>query len=111
MDCQLFKTTKMVIECLRFRVSPQSREQFIDKDAQIWTSTLASYPGFLGKEVLINSEIAEEIIIVIRWKNHQLWKAIPQDVLEVTEKQFAQQIGEDKYELIECREYQLANSA
>ncbi|MGK7874423.1 MAG: TIGR03792 family protein [Xenococcaceae cyanobacterium] len=97
----------MVIEWLKFRVSPQSREKFIQKDAQIWTQMIASYPGFLGKEVWINPNAPEEIVLVIRWQTRQQWKSIPQAALEETEQQFAQQMGEDEYQMVESSEYQV----
>ena len=97
----------MVIEWLKFRVSHQLREKFILKDAEIWTSMLASYPGFLGKEVWINPESPEEIVFVIRWETRQQWKSIPQAALDKTEQQFAQQMGKDEYQMIETFEYQV----
>ncbi len=97
----------MVVEYLKFLVAPELREKFIQKDAEIWTPAIASYPGFLGKEVWISPTVAEEIMIVIRWETRQLWKAVPLDILEATEQKFAVAVGENKYELIESKEYQL----
>ena len=97
----------MVLEYLKFLVDPELREKFIQKDAEIWTPAIASYPGFLGKEVWISPKVPEEVIIVIRWETRQLWKAVPQDILDATEQKFAVAVGENKYELIESKEYQL----
>ena len=97
----------MVIEWLKFKVSPQLREQFIETDAQIWTATLAAFPGFLGKEVWIAPNVPQEIILVIRWATRQQWEAIPLSILEETEKKFAQQMGKDSYQMIETGEYQV----
>ncbi|MBF2019052.1 MAG: TIGR03792 family protein [Hydrococcus sp. C42_A2020_068] len=97
----------MVIEWLKFRVSPQSREKFIQKDEEIWTATLAKYPGFLGKEVWINPSAPEEIVLVARWQTREEWKAIPQKDLDETERQFAQAMGEGRYQMIETGEYQV----
>ena len=96
----------MVIEWLKFKVDPHSRETFIQKDAQIWTPVLASYSGFLGKEVWIDPQAVGEVILIIRWKTRQQWKAIPQDVLAATEQKFAEQVG-DQYQMIESSEYQI----
>lgn len=97
----------MVLEYLKFLVSPELREKFIEKDREIWTSALAKYPGFLSKEIWINPKIAEEIVIIVRWKTRQEWKAIPIDTLEAIEKQFAASMGENEYKLVESKEYQL----
>lgn len=97
----------MVIEWLKFKVDPRSRETFIQKDAQIWTPVLASSAGFLGKEVWIDPHAIREVVLVIRWETRQQWKAIPQDVLDATEQKFAEQMGEIEYQMIESSEYQI----
>lgn len=97
----------MVIEWLKFRLDPELREKFIQKDEEIWTATLAKYPGFLGKEIWINPNVAEELAIVIRWQTRENWKNVPNDVLAETEQKFSQAMGEDKYQMIETGEYQV----
>ncbi|MBD2015540.1 TIGR03792 family protein [Microcoleus sp. FACHB-53] len=96
----------MVIEWLKLRVSPELREKFIQKDAEIWTSMLATYPGFLGKEVWINPETPTEVIIVIRWASREAWESVPSERLKEVEKQFTQEFGEQQ-EIIEAAEYQV----
>jgi uncharacterized protein (TIGR03792 family) len=97
----------VVIEWLKFQVASESREKFIQKDEEIWTATLAKYPGFLGKEVWINPSVSEQIVLVVRWQTRQDWAAVPQKVLEETEQQFVRAMGEDKYQMIETGEYQV----
>jgi uncharacterized protein (TIGR03792 family) len=100
----------MVIEWLKLRVSPELREKFIQKDAEIWTSMLATYPGFLGKEVWINPETPTEVIIVIRWASREAWESVSSDRLKQVEKQFTQEFGEQQ-EIIEAAEYQVRKFA
>ncbi|WP_442939737.1 TIGR03792 family protein [Nostoc sp.] len=57
----------MVIELLKFKVVPDLREDFIHKDAQIWTTGLAEYARFLGKQVWISPNHHTEVIVIIRW--------------------------------------------
>lgn len=97
----------MVIEWLKFKVSPQSRDRFIQLDHQIWTTTLAKFPGFLGKEVWISPDAPEEIILIMRWENREQWKTVPQNILDETEENFAQQMKGHCYEMIESKEYQV----
>lgn len=97
----------MVIEWLKFQVSPESRDIFIQLDNEIWTPFLAQFPGFLGKEVLISPNIPHEIILVIRWETREQWKAISLDVLEVTEQTMAQRMQNHSYKMIETKEYQV----
>jgi uncharacterized protein (TIGR03792 family) len=96
----------MVIEWLKIRVSPELREKFIQKDAEIWTSSLASYPGFLSKEVWINPEAPTEVVIVIRWANREAWKSIPAERLVQLEQEFTREFGEEQ-QIIEAAEYQI----
>lgn len=96
----------MVIELLKFKVAPQLRERFIQKDAEIWTHALASRSGFLGKEVWIDPNDSTEVIMVIRWATREQWKSIASEQLKKIEARFAQQMGKT-YKLIDSSEYQV----
>ena len=96
----------MVIEWLKFKVSPEKREEFIDKDTQIWTPALARCAGFLGKEVWIDPQDSTIVVFVIRWATRQEWESVPQDLLEKTEQQFTESM-DNSYQLIESGEYQV----
>jgi uncharacterized protein (TIGR03792 family) len=97
----------MVIEWLKFRVTPEAREKFIEQDEVIWTATLATYPGFLRKEVWLDPSISDEVVLIIRWQSREQWKAVPIDVLRATEEKFAAAMGQSNYEMIETKEYQI----
>lgn len=96
----------MVVEWLKIRVSPELREKFIAKDAEIWTATLSTYPGFLSKEVWINPETPDEVVIMIRWETLEQWKAVPAKHLTKIEARFTQEFGESQ-EIIEAAQYQV----
>lgn len=96
----------MVIEWLKFRVSPELREKFIQKDAEIWTAMLASYPGFLSKEVWIDPKTPTEVVLIIRWANLEAWNSVPPERLKQTEQLFAQEFG-DQHPIIEAAQYQV----
>ncbi|MEL4893966.1 TIGR03792 family protein [Crocosphaera sp. Alani8] len=97
----------MVIEWLKFRISPPSRDIFIRLDNEIWTPFLAQFPGFLGKEVWISPNFPDEITLIIRWESREQWKKILQNDLETIEQKFAQQMQNHPYEIIEAKEYQI----
>jgi uncharacterized protein (TIGR03792 family) len=97
----------MIIEWLKFKVSPNLRENFIEIDRQIWTEKLKTYSGFLGKEVWLNPERMDEVIMLIRWHTREQWKKIPQKDLDLIEKQFAQKMAGKSYQMIENLEYQV----
>ncbi|MCL1472580.1 TIGR03792 family protein [Argonema antarcticum] len=96
----------MVIEWLKFKVTPERREEFIQKDAEIWTPALTSCAGFLSKEVWIDPTELTEVIFVIRWATREQWLKVSQDLLDRTEQQFAQQMG-NSYQMVESGEYQV----
>jgi uncharacterized protein (TIGR03792 family) len=83
----------MEIEWLKFQVSPELREQFVQKDAEIWTAALAKYPGFLHKEVWISPNDLSEVVLVIHWASFDLWKAVPTEILDRVEAQFREAMG------------------
>lgn len=95
----------MVVEWLKVQVAEELREAFIQKDEAIWTAALAKYPGFLGKQVWINPQKPEEVILVIHWANLEAWKSIPAEVVEAIERQFSEQMGAGTYKLVEGVEY------
>ena len=97
----------MVIEWLKFRVQPEVREKFVEQDQAIWTKALATQSGFLGKEVWINPDIADEIILVIRWQTREQWKAIAPELLAQTEEIFKASMGKDSYEMTEAKEHHI----
>ncbi len=96
----------MVIELLKFKMPLEQREIFIQKDAEIWTTALAKYPGFLGKEVWINPDDPQEVIMVVHWESREQWKTIPQAEMDLVEQEFDKSLG-FKYEMIESCEYQV----
>jgi len=98
----------MVIEWLKVHVDPDKREQYIQKDVEIWTKVLSKYPGFLGKEVWISAEDLSEVILVIHWESFEKWQAIPAADLEKTEKEFSQAMG-NTYKLVQSAGYQVRN--
>lgn len=97
----------MVIEWLKIRVLPELREQYIQKDEEIWTALLKKYPGFLGKEVWIDPNQPSEVVLTIRWADRAAWKSVPAHELEQTERLFSQVMGAGTYEMLEEGEYQV----
>lgn len=96
----------MVIEWLKIRVRPELREQYIQKDAEIWTAALAGFPGFLGKEVWIHPIDLSEIVLVIRWASREQWKAFPPERLQELEAAF-NQVLPASHQIVEAGEYQV----
>ena len=100
----------MIIEWLQFKIEESVREEFIQKDGEIWTSFLALQMGFLKKEVWLNSGKGDEIIIIVYWENREKWKSISQVLLEKTESKFREAVGVENYSLLDSKEYQLGTT-
>lgn len=97
----------MVIEWLKVQVIPELREKFIQKDEEIWTTALSKFPGYLGKQVWIDSKNSNIVVLISQWASREAWKAAPSKDLEATEMEFARQMGKNTYKIIEEGEYQL----
>jgi uncharacterized protein (TIGR03792 family) len=97
----------MVIEWLKFRLDPQIREKFIEKDREIWTAALSLSPGYLGKEIWLDPNRDDEVILVVKWANREAWGLVPPDLLANTESEFEAAMGGDRYEMIEEGEFQV----
>jgi len=99
----------MVIEWLKFNVDSEEREQFIQEDEKIWTASLSSYPGFLGKEVWIEPNAPAKVIFTIRWQTREQWKSIsPKDLAKIEQKfsHIMKDMGIN-YKMVESKEYQI----
>jgi uncharacterized protein (TIGR03792 family) len=81
----------VVIEFLKFQVAPDLRENFIQKDGEIWTAALAKYPGFISKEVWINPNHHTEVILIIRWSTREQWKAYPKKIYRLSKTNLSKQ--------------------
>jgi uncharacterized protein (TIGR03792 family) len=92
----------MVIEWLKFRVAPELREAFIQKDEEVWTAAFKQVTGYLGKEVWIDPD-NNDVVIMIRWESMAIWKSIPKAEIALLE----QQMGSLNLPIIESRAYQV----
>ncbi|MEM9924783.1 MAG: TIGR03792 family protein [Cyanobacteria bacterium P01_D01_bin.50] len=96
----------MLIELLKFRIAPENREKYIQKDAEIWTTALAKYPGFLGKELWINEDDPTELVIINRWKTNVQQKYIPSEEISAINERFNKELG-FSFETVESSVYQV----
>ncbi len=97
---------RVVIELLKFKLAPEHRERFILVDADIWTSSLAKYPGFVDKQVWINPHDQGEVIMIISWSQRDLWKSIPLADLDQINREFDAKFGFE-YVMVESSEYEV----
>lgn len=92
----------MIIEWLRFKIPPEKWEAFIQRDEEVWTAGLKSFPGFLGKEIWVDS-VENEVVMLIRWETREQWKSVLQSTIDELDRQ----MGDLQIAIAECREYQV----
>ena len=93
----------MIIEWLRFKVPPEKGEAFIQRDEEVWTAGLKNFPGFLGKEIWVDS-VENEVVMLIRWETREQWKSVLQSTIDELDRQ----MGDLQIAIAESREYQVS---
>lgn len=93
----------MIIEWLRFKVPPEKWEAFIQRDEEVWTAGLKNFPGYLGKEIWVDS-VENEVVMLIRWETREQWKSVLQSTIDELDRQ----MGDLQIAIAESREYQVA---
>jgi uncharacterized protein (TIGR03792 family) len=83
----------MVIEWLRYEVDAADHDRFIALDQEIWTTTLARQPGFLGKDVWRDVANPNQLCLIIRWASRGAWHAVPGTLLVEADRAFAAAFG------------------
>ena len=78
-----------VVEHLRVKVPSEARQAWLEAERGSWDPWLAQQPGYLGRELLWDSE-REEGTLLIRWASREQWKQIPEAEIETVQEHFEQ---------------------
>ena len=78
-----------VVEHLRVKVPAEARQAWLEAERGSWDPWLAQQPGFLGRELLWDSD-REEGTLLIRWASREQWKQIPEAEIEAVQERFEQ---------------------
>ena len=71
---------QMIVEELRLKVPIRYKDTWIKAEKEIWDPWLSKQEGFLGRKIYYNKD-KEEALILVNWKNKELWKNIsPKEV-------------------------------
>ena len=97
----------VVVELLKVEIAAEDREKYLQIDREIWTKVIAQFPGFINKEVWLNPQAPTEVMLIIRWRSRQEWKAISVELLQEIERQFALKMGNISYKIVDSVEYQV----
>ena len=76
-----------VIELLRTRVPVEKQEEFLARDAAVWTPALANHDGFISKECWISLDEPDLVTMVIHWNSLAQWQSFPADLLTELDRQ------------------------
>ncbi len=97
----------VVVELLIVEVATEDREKYLQIDREIWTKVIAQFPGFISKEVWLNPQAPTNVMLIIRWRSREEWKAISVELLQEIERQFALKMGNTRYKIVDSVEYQI----
>ena len=65
----------LVTEELRLKVPSKFKEVWLKTEKKVWEPWLSIQDGFLGRQIFWDKE-REEALILVYWKNKELWKSI-----------------------------------
>ncbi len=82
-----------VIEQLVIETQSEAVERWIELDHEIWTEGLASFEGFLRKEVWLSRDVPGRLTAVIYWSDYALWKAVDPEWLAEAERRFTERFA------------------
>ena len=69
-----------VIELLRITCVPGRRDEFLARDAEVWTPALARHDGYIDKEVWVSLDDPDLVTIMVRWASLAQWKTFPDEL-------------------------------
>ena len=81
--------TAVVVEHLRVSVPAEARQAWLKAERGSWEPWLSKQDGFLGRELLWDSQ-RQEGTLLIRWASREQWKQIPESEIEATQQRFVQ---------------------
>ena len=94
-----------ITEELRLKVPYKFNEVWLKAEKQVWDPWLAIQEGFLGRQIFLDKE-REEALILILWESKKSWKSIPMSEVNQVQKKFednvktALNVDENPFELI-----------
>ena len=97
-DNQIVKSLTMdnskadiVYEQLRLEIPKDYKTIWLKAEKDIWEPWLSNKDGFLGRQIFWDKE-KEEALILVKWKNKQLWKSIPMEEVNQIQKKFEEYV-------------------
>ena len=85
------KTNISIVEELRLSVPYKYMETWIKAEKEIWEPWLSNQDGFQGRKIFYNKE-KEEALLLVNWKNKDLWKKISNEEVNKVQNIFEEKI-------------------
>ena len=85
--------TGVVTEELRLKIPMEFKKFWLDAEKNIWEPWLSKQEGYLGRQLFWDQK-REEGLILVNWKNKQLWKEISIDEVNEVQKKFEENVKE-----------------
>ncbi len=80
-----------IVEELRLTVPAEFKEAWLKAEKIIWDPWLVIQDGFLGRQLFWDKE-KEEALILVNWKNKELWKSISSKEVNKVQEKFEQNV-------------------
>ncbi len=81
----------LVTEELRLKVPSDFKEVWLENEKKVWEPWLTTQDGFLGRQIFWDKE-REEALILVNWKNKNLWKSISTKEVNEIQKKFEENV-------------------
>ena len=95
----------LVIEELRLKVPQKFKKEWLMAEKKVWEPWLSTQEGFLGRQIFWDKG-KEEALILVDWKNKNLWKSISMEEVNEIQAKFEEYVKltldlkENPFELI-----------
>ena len=83
--------SKPVIEELRLKVPSEFKKEWLKAEKEIWDPWLSNQKGFLGRQIFWDPK-KEEALILVQWKNKELWKSISMEEVNKIQEEFEENV-------------------
>ena len=78
LNLSMNKLDENIVEELRLKVPLKYKETWLKAEEEVWEPWLSKKDGFLERKIFYNQK-AEEALVLVKWKNRNLWKNITDD--------------------------------
>ena len=82
-----------ITEELRLKIPFEFKKFWIESEKNIWEPWLSKQEGYLGRQLFWDQQ-REEGLILVNWKNKQLWKEISMNEVNEVQKKFEENVKE-----------------